>query len=193
MILLGLAADTAGFLNQVIETVTVWANKPASGWLKNVGDITARYSYGDWGGEELPKTRGEALAAYGSYVLEVWARSQHGKPGTPFPISSHSSTIAKQIAKGFSKKIHMGKQGKHVVGHNNYQKGKSVLKSDAQGLLNDFHHGDVNSVQKINQSKVRVDFGKVVGEFIKDGVSVPTTKAIIHNSNTGAHIVPATP
>ena len=31
----------------------------------------------------------------------------------------------------FPKSIHMGKQGKHMVGHNNYVKGKSILNISA--------------------------------------------------------------
>jgi filamentous hemagglutinin len=41
----------------------------------------------------------------------------------------------------------------------------------------------------------RVDFGKVIGKFVDrdTGVSMPTTKAIIHYSKEGIHIVPAHP
>ena len=97
------------------------------------------------------------------------------------------------ITKNISKTIHSGKQGKHIVGHNNYDPVKSVLKSDAQKLLDAVHSGNIKSAQTISESKTRVDFGKVIGDFVKDGVSTPTTRGIIHNSKTGAHIVPSAP
>jgi len=100
----------------------------------------------------------------------------------------------KRAAKGFSKVIHVGKQGKHIVGHNNYEAGKSILSKDAQKLLDAFHSGDVKSAQVINSAKVRVDFGEIIGTCVNEtGQAVSTTKGIIINSNTGVHIVPCAP
>ncbi|MGK6353567.1 polymorphic toxin type 50 domain-containing protein [Parapedobacter sp. DT-150] len=46
-----------------------------------------------------------------------------------------------------------------------------------------------------NEVKTRVDFGKVIGDYInpQTGAAMPTTKGIIVNSHTGAHIIPARP
>jgi RHS repeat-associated protein len=91
------------------------------------------------------------------------------------------------------KTIHSGKQGKHIVGHNNYQSGKSILNSDAQSLLDDFHAGNIRSSRVISESKTSVDFGKTIGNYVRDGVSTPTSVGTVINSKTGVHIVPANP
>jgi hypothetical protein len=103
----------------------------------------------------------------------------------------------KTFAKGISKLIHEGKQGKHIPGHNNHVPGagKSELTTDAQVLLDNVHSGNVNGVQAVNDVKTRVDFGIEIGT-VKDrttGELVPTTMGIIHDSKNGAHVVPATP
>lgn len=104
-------------------------------------------------------------------------------------------TLNRFKARGISKSIHDGAQGKHITTHNNYIKGKSILKSEPKSLLNDIHSGKVKSVQKINKDKIRVDFGKPIGEYVdpQTGLSSPTTKGIIHTGKKGAHIVPAKP
>jgi len=100
---------------------------------------------------------------------------------------------AKTGVEGVSEIIDIGKQGKHIVGHNNYTVGRSVLTEDAQGLLDAFHSGNVTSSQTINAVKTRVDFGRVIGDFVKDGVPAPTTNGIIINAKNGVHIVPSAP
>ena len=100
-----------------------------------------------------------------------------------------------QVAEGISKVINAGKQGKHILGHNNYQVGRSILTEDAQKLLDGFHSGNVNSVQVINDVKTRVDFGKTIGTYINPQTNevVSTTRGIIINSKTGVHIIPSSP
>ena len=93
-------------------------------------------------------------------------------------------------------KIHEGKQGKHVEGHNNYAEGKSILKTDAKSLLDDFHSGNVKSVRAINNVKTQVDFGEVIGVYKSkttpvDGIQ--TTNGIIHKGKRSVHIVPSKP
>lgn len=88
--------------------------------------------------------------------------------------------------------IHMSSQGKHIVGHNNYIPGKSILSGDPQKLLDQFHSGDVTS-RSINDTKVKVDFGEEIGKHVSDGVETSTSCGIIHSGNKGAHIVPALP
>lgn len=94
---------------------------------------------------------------------------------------------------GVSRSIHAGKQGKHIEGHNNYKPGKSVLEVDAQSLLDDFHEGNFQSSRVINETKTSVNFGKPIGNYVKDGVSTPTSVGTVINSKTGVHIVPANP
>lgn len=95
---------------------------------------------------------------------------------------------------GFSKKIHSGKQGKHIPSHNNYQKGKSIFygsMKEAQKLVNKY----AGTGQKIGTNRERVDFKKVIGSYVdpKTGKSYKTTIGTIHYSKTGTHILPEKP
>uniref|UniRef100_UPI003AA899F6 polymorphic toxin type 50 domain-containing protein n=1 Tax=Tenacibaculum sp. TaxID=1906242 RepID=UPI003AA899F6 len=100
-----------------------------------------------------------------------------------------------------SSKINEGKQGKHIEGHNNYKtqlsngKQPSILDSDAQNLLDSFKSGDVKGSSVINDVKTRVDFGQTIGRYYNTATKefVETTNGIIHNSKSGAHIVPSAP
>lgn len=88
-------------------------------------------------------------------------------------------------------KIHEGKQGKHIPGHNNFQPGKSELTyPEPQRLLERFIGKGVRY-----SNKEVVDFGEEIGTYVgPDGVRVPTTRGTIHfDSKGGAHIVPAAP
>ena len=103
--------------------------------------------------------------------------------------------FGKGIYKLIPKKISLGKQGKHILGYNNYIKGRSVLKLNPQKLLDKVHAKDIKSISKAGDNIVRVDFGEVIGECVDQTTSkaVPTTKAIIHMGKDGAHIVPTKP
>lgn len=93
-----------------------------------------------------------------------------------------------------SKTIHEGSQGKHIPGHNNYIAGKSILTADAQKLLDNYHAGNVSSSRVISDTKVKVDFGEVIGSTKgADGIMTETTSGIIHSGKNGAHIVPGLP
>lgn len=65
--------------------------------------------------------------------------------------TADKATDAVKVAKkatsfsSFPKNIHMGKQGKHIVGHNNYKKGKSILNvsiDTAQSLVKNMAEQD---------------------------------------------------
>ncbi len=94
----------------------------------------------------------------------------------------------------FPKTIHSGKQGKHIVGHNNYKTGKSIL-DISEEKANDFLKKFTGKGTPLGNNKERVDFGEVIGQYVdpKTGKAYETTKGIIHYSNNGAHIVPANP
>ncbi|MGU3414954.1 hemagglutinin repeat-containing protein [Enterobacteriaceae bacterium C34A] len=100
--------------------------------------------------------------------------------------------------------INKGQQNKHVPGTNEYKTAaassgnqRSVLTVDPQSLLPQLGTGQ--QVGKVDVglagSKERVNFGKVIGNYVdKDtGLSMPTTKGIVHYGKDGAHIVPARP
>lgn len=94
----------------------------------------------------------------------------------------------------YPKQIHIGKQGKHIVNHNNYVKGKSILSittEKAQKLINEYS----GTGKKIGQNRERVDFKKIIGKYVdpKTGKKYDTTVGTIHYSKTGTHIVPEKP
>jgi len=94
----------------------------------------------------------------------------------------------------FTKKLHSGRQGKHIVGHNNYKKGRSIFlgsESDAQQLIRKYG----GTGQKINTNSERVNFKKVIGKYVDEitGKAYDTTVGTIRYSKDGAHIVPARP
>ena len=94
----------------------------------------------------------------------------------------------------FPKNIHIGRQGKHIVGHNNYKKGKSILNvstDTAQNLVKKYS----GTGQKIGANRERVNFKRVIGKYVdpKNGKSYDTTIGTIHYSKEGTHIVPEKP
>jgi RHS repeat-associated protein len=144
--------------------------------------------------------------------LEVWQRHETVAQANEATFKNSVGVLLPNILKGsigvikttkpiaksqniISRTINSGQQGKHIVGHNNYQSGRSILSESAQELLDAFNSGNINSSQTINTVKIRVDFGKVIGNYKnpETGQLVPTTKGIIHNGKNGAHIVPSSP
>ncbi len=94
----------------------------------------------------------------------------------------------------FTKKLHSGRQGKHIVDHNNYKKGRSIFSgsvSDAQQLIKKYS----GTGQRINSTSERVNFKKVIGKYVDEvtGKAYDTTVGTIRYSKDGAHIVPARP
>ena len=94
----------------------------------------------------------------------------------------------------FPKNIHIGKQGKHIVGHNNYKKGKSILNvstDTAQNLVKKYS----GTGRKIGANRERVDFKRVIDKYVdpKTEKSYDTTIGTIHYSKSGTHIVPEKP
>lgn len=87
--------------------------------------------------------------------------------------------------------IHMGQQGKHILGHPNYIPGRSVLRADPHRLL----QNKAGKGTMVNEHKERVNFGEDIGDYLdlKTNHYYPTTNGIIHYGKNGAHIVPAAP
>lgn len=101
---------------------------------------------------------------------------------------------AKTSFSTFSKTVHAGKQGKHIVGHNNYTPGRSIFSgtaTQAETLIKQYS----GTRQKLSANRERVDFGKKIGYFAdkETGEMTATTVGIIHYAKDGAHIVPARP
>jgi len=86
-------------------------------------------------------------------------------PTPPTTSTNKQKFVRMGYSNSISDVIHDGKQGKHIVGHNNYIEGKSILTSNAQSLLNQFHSGTVASSELISDYKARVDFGETIGIY----------------------------
>ena len=54
--------------------------------------------------------------------------------------------------------IHMGQKGKHIVGHNNFIHGRSILTANPQDLFDSFHQGNNQSSRSISHNKEKVHF-----------------------------------
>lgn len=114
----------------------------------------------------------------------------------PAPVTQAAiATGAPASAARGAPKLHMGQQGKHIAGHSNYTMGRSVLRADPAKLAERAGTGTpVNNLPRGQPGfRERIDFGEVIGDFVKDGVATPTTKGIIHYGKEGIHIVPSAP
>lgn len=93
---------------------------------------------------------------------------------------------------GEKPKIRADKQGKHILGHNNFKPGKSEwTHPDPQALLDKFGGTGVR-----NGQRELVDFEVAVGYYadLITGTRTLTGRGVIHYDNAGgAHIVPAKP
>lgn len=86
--------------------------------------------------------------------------------------------------------IHIGQQGKHIKGHNNFEEGRSYFNQgvDPAELLGGVHSGKYPIVGAGSRGNPIVDFGRPIGVDGRTGQSV--TKGQIHYGKNGAHIVP---
>ncbi|MCP3660099.1 MAG: hypothetical protein GY830_07235 [Bacteroidetes bacterium] len=103
------------------------------------------------------------------------------------------SRALKNVVKRIPKVIHEGQQGKHILGHNNFIPGKSILEANAKKLLNGLHSKKYKIIEIINEHQVIVDFAETIGiAYHKDGkIFGPTKYGKIHYGKNGAHIVPS--
>lgn len=93
--------------------------------------------------------------------------------------------------------IEHGKQGKHIIGHNNYIEGRSYLTismEEAQELVNKYAgtgRPNLNLKGEWNNKEL-IMANKNIGVSInnKTGENTVTNKFIIHYSKNGTHIVP---
>lgn len=97
--------------------------------------------------------------------------------------------------------VHKGKQGKHIIGHNNFKEGKSRLVVEdakdgvkfAQYLVNKYARTGLIKRDKNGNwtSKEKIEAQEIVGYVNTDGENFVATKCfMIHYSKTGVHIVP---
>lgn len=96
-------------------------------------------------------------------------------------------------ATGIGTNIHDGSQGKHIVGHNNYIKGKSTINQNInpQELLNGIHEGRYPVISRGARGNPVVDFRKNIGT---DAITeLNTNFGTVHSGKKGVHIVPTNP
>ncbi|MEG0509346.1 MAG: polymorphic toxin type 50 domain-containing protein, partial [Eubacterium sp.] len=104
----------------------------------------------------------------------------------------------KRIRKSYPKTILEGKQGKHLIGSNNYIEGRSYLTislKEAQHLIDRYAGtGEIKRDRKGEWvHKEFITFDSVIGVVVDPatGEKTQTRRGAIHYSNKGTHIVPA--
>ena len=149
-------------------------------------DFLEKGSTGGLTSEEIEalKKVDELLALKGMDYQDIWEAGKASKG-----IEGGTRTL-----NGFDTTVNTGKQGKHIIGNNNYIEGRSVFNGtvdDAQRLVDEF----AGTGEWIGTNKERVNFGEVIGQYVNPATNeaVDTTVGIIHYSKTGTHIVPAQP
>jgi hypothetical protein len=96
------------------------------------------------------------------------------------------------------KAVSEGKQGKHLLDHKNFMKGKSEVSEDPTQLISrGFGRGRQVGDKGPGQAgfKEKVTYDENIGTHVaQDGTRTPTNSGIIHYNGKGeAHIVPAMP
>ena len=96
-----------------------------------------------------------------------------------------------------NKTVHIGKQGKHILGHNNYTDGRSYLTISVDEIkrLVEQYAGTGRIIRDVNgrfTNKEKVTSDRYIGIYkMLDGTEIQTKSFIIHYSKSGVHIVPS--
>ena len=153
------------------------------------------------------KTESAAKTANGVMVAgsEDSGVSRVDAPKADFYVKPNGDTVSyKWLIHGEPRnlRVHPGRQGKHMLGQNNYEnairrgKNPSVFYGtveDAQRLVDEFAGKGVLT-DKMGTTE-RVNFNRVIGRYIDESAkkSVDTTWGTIRYSKDGVHIVPSDP
>lgn len=104
---------------------------------------------------------------------------------------------AKQYISNIDKTVNEGKQGKHIIGHNNYIEGRSYLtisQEEIQKLINKYAGtGEIkiNNDKIWSKQEIILNSDKIVGVAVnKRKGNHETSSFKIHYSKEGTHIVP---
>ncbi|MBI3184179.1 MAG: hypothetical protein HYZ28_18760 [Myxococcales bacterium] len=112
-------------------------------------------------------------------------------------IATANRVSQRSSAAGGVPRLHMGQQGKHILGHRNFIAGRSILTADPVRLAQ--RAGTGTPVGKVPRGqpgfRERIDFGEPIGTYVDPvtGAQAPTGVGIIHYGKEGIHIVPARP
>jgi RHS repeat-associated protein len=140
-----------------------------------------------------PKAEQEAFRAYITHTVVFNAATAIANPEAGEDVEAAEDEI-EEIS--ILPALDWNKQEKHFEGHNSFSLGKSTLTANPEKLAQQVGKGTSLNNVPLGQlgSKERVDFGKVIGNYVDNsGQSTPTTKGIVHYSKDGIHIVPAKP
>jgi filamentous hemagglutinin len=99
---------------------------------------------------------------------------------------------------GPAPRVHPGKQGKHVRGHNNFVEGSSEFTADPLLLARRAGTGEQVGKPALGTagSKERIDFGFEIGIYINKAstLRLPTTRGMVIYAQDGTiHIYPVRP
>lgn len=92
-------------------------------------------------------------------------------------------------------KLHEGKQGKHIKGHNNYKDDGRSTTTASKELLEKVVN-EKSGTGEIHGNKEVMDFEETIGQYVDDktGESQDTSWGTVHYSDDGwFHVVPAPP
>lgn len=107
--------------------------------------------------------------------------------------TNFAGSIVRVHGASFPGHINVNKQRKHIPNTPEYVPGKSIF----QGTVDDatvLFYRNAGMGVRVDSHKERISAPTYIGLYVKpDGTAFPTRNAIIHYSNTGAHIVPAAP
>ncbi|WP_083078655.1 polymorphic toxin type 50 domain-containing protein [Actinobaculum suis] len=99
-----------------------------------------------------------------------------------------------RAVRGFTTEVHFGKQSKHLPGQQGYDPKRSPITLDITRIqaLVELKAG---TGEWWGKNREVIDCGVIVGLYrdVRTGKSRPTSRATIHYSQTGCHLVPAHP
>ncbi len=201
-------SEIADDISQVMDKVAPEFSDLVKNWQtydpymrgEKVGHYLGKYGldvcigYGSTKGMEVWRSLRQANAMC---TLEVMAGSQANKV-----IIEDLAAIHAQKRRGFFENalLHKDKQGKHILGHRNYEEGKSIFTHPNPEMLLKQHAGKGYpwgaEWTELGGYAEFVDFGEEIGFYVdmKTKTQFPTTRGKIHyDKHGGAHIVPTSP
>jgi hypothetical protein len=143
-------------------------------------------------------TPGQSPSPFLNALVQQLQDPEFTEEGYFFSITGLGFAASFAVPFGRAAALNVGSQGKHVVGHNNFIAGRSVLThSDPSALVSRFSGtgarvrgtaGEAGYVERVN-------FGQVIGQYVNPatGGQLETSVGLIHYGRRGAHIVPARP
>ncbi len=146
----------------------------------------------------------ELRRANALYTLEVCSASAVNRKIILEESVNRWQAIRQQLAKEANLKITWDKQGKHVVGHKNYNPSPEFIRGifehpDAQLLIDKFAGKGKrknNYIPGLPGYVEQVDFGEHIGYYIhkdRPHIKLQTNKGTIRYAKDGVHIVPSDP